>query len=140
MRRRRAITVVALSISGLALLGAIILAADSWNFIRSAQSAWGKIVEIRPGRAAFRDNKSSVVYAPTFLFQDRHGVEHRIESRHYANPARYAAGETVRVFYDPEKPDDAMIGNFIQLWMNSLVLGAVSVVSFLVGLINFVRR
>jgi hypothetical protein len=140
MRRERAIAVVALSISGLALLGAIILAAGSWNFIQSAQSASGKVVEIRPGRAAFRDHESSVVYAPTFLFQDKHGIKHRIESKHYANPARHAVGETVRVFYDPEKPDDAMIRNFIQLWMNSLVLGAVSVVSFLVGLVNFVRR
>lgn len=123
------------AVAVIAFAGAAGLAWASWSFLRTTESASGQVVEIRSEITKFRrDNHSSIVFAPTFVFRDRFGVAHRVESKFYAAPAQYVAGENVRVLYRVEAPSEAVIDDFMMHWGNPLALVAVALVATGVGI------
>jgi hypothetical protein len=89
-------------------------------FIRSSSSADGVVVELRgvPG-----STKKSL--APIFRFTAQNGMSFTVSSNIYQSPSTWQLGRRVRVLYQEDRPENAHIDSFWQLWMPQFVLGIV---------------
>jgi hypothetical protein len=75
----------------------------------------------------------STLYKPTVRFQTADGrvVDHT--PLIFTNTANYAVGQNVEVYYDPQRPEEAIAGVGIRLWWNLLIFGAVGGIFAIVG-------
>ncbi len=106
------------------------------EFVDTAARAEGTVIEL----VEKRDGNSGATFAPVYTFRDAQGGDHNIHSNVSTYPPRYKVGETVTVLYRPEKPDDAAIDGFFDLWLMPLILGIFGAVQLIVGLVILATR
>ncbi|MEM7799101.1 MAG: DUF3592 domain-containing protein [Chloroflexota bacterium] len=117
------------------LIGLILLSIGGFlwyrqtQFLERARETEGLVVDLVPN-----DN----MYAPVVRFFLPNGDEVVFRSSISSNPSRYAVEDQVTVFYDPERPSDARIGNWFDLWFASLLLSIMGGIFSVVGIIIFV--
>lgn len=106
---------------------AFLLSASFREFVRSIyreekwQRADGRVVDVQYHR---RVGRQLSTYTPTVYFRTRDGTEHTFFGLG-TNPIRYCVGHSVKVLYDPAKPERAMIEDWLNLWVHACVcLGA----------------
>lgn len=99
------------------------------QFLERARETEGLVVNLVPN-----DN----MYAPVIRFFLPNGDEVVFQSSLSSSPPRYEVEETVTIYYDPEKPDDARIGNWFDLWFAPLLLSIMGGIFSVVGIIVFV--
>jgi hypothetical protein len=104
-------------------------------FIRSSSSASGVVVALRrlPG-----STKKSL--APIFRFATQNGMSFTVSSNIYQSPSTWQLGGRVRVLYQEDRPENAHIDSFWQLWMPQFVLGIVGGGFSVIPLLIFLRR
>jgi hypothetical protein len=114
----------------LALLGAALIAAggyQAWStrqFVASSAEAIGTVVALESSGGR------KPTYRPLVRFRTAGGVEVVFREGVGSNPPSFAAGERVRVLYDPGDPARARVGAFTTLWIvAALLAGAGAVVS-----------
>jgi hypothetical protein len=73
---------------------------------------------------------TSGVYCPTVEFANASGETVRFESAYGSMPASYKVGQTVKVRYDPQKPDAAEIDSGVSNWFAPGCLLAFAVGAF----------
>lgn len=112
-----------------ALMGAWMLYSNARQFVATAVTAEGTVVELVRSRSS-----DSTTYAPRVTFTDAQGRAHAFTSRTSSNPPAYHVGETVRVLYRAESPQQARIDGFFSLWGGALIVGILGSVFALVGL------
>ncbi len=114
---------------GLAMLvGAYFLFTGTQNFLKTAVSAQGTVVELHRSRSSDSDT-----YAPVVEFQASDGSTVEFTSSTSSNPPSYSRGETVEVLYQEASPNDAKIKGFFSLWGAALIVGIMGLVFFLIG-------
>lgn len=72
-------------------------------------------------------NRGSV-YAPVVRFTTTDGRVLSFDGAAGTNPPAYAVGERVKVIYPPNKPEDASIESFLQLWAGNVLVGFIGLV------------
>jgi Protein of unknown function (DUF3592) len=104
-------------------------------FIRSSSSADGVVVALRgvPG-----STKKSL--APIFRFTAQNGMSFTVSSNIYESPSAWQLGGRIRVLYQEDRPENAHIDSFWQLWMPQFVLGIVGGGFSLIPLLIFIGR
>jgi hypothetical protein len=97
-------------VGSIALLGGAKLYLNSLLFLAKAKSVPGIVIELVPIPNVSSDG---YVYAPKVVFWEE-TTERRFEFLFSvgSNPPAYNEDERITVFYDPENPEDAMIGDF----------------------------
>jgi len=114
---------------GLALLiGALFWYQNVKTFIAGASVAQGTVVEL----VRSQSGSDSPTYRPVVRF-NANGRAVEFVSSSGSNPPSYSRGEKVEVFYQPSKPQNAMINGFFSLWGGPLIVGGLGAVFFLVG-------
>src|SRR4051812_35444155 len=89
-----------------------------WQFVRSAVSADGRVIQM-----VEQEEEHGKLYAPVFVFRDSSGAEHTIHSHTASYPPEHQVGDTVRVLYLPGSPQDAKTDRFFSLWGLPFVTG-----------------
>ncbi|NTW82738.1 MAG: DUF3592 domain-containing protein [Chlorobiaceae bacterium] len=118
----------------LLLMGAGILtyAAINWqetrSFIAKAEKTKGTVVKMVHGRS-----KKSKALRPVVHFTDRSGKSIVFISQTGSDPPAFVKGETVNIFYKPEKPENAKIDSVFELWGITILSGITGGIFFLAG-------
>lgn len=113
-----------------ALGGAAFWALGTRDFIASAETANGRVIEL----VAHSGDKGTT-YAPKVQFTTKGGGEETFTSSTSSSPPSHREGDVVTVMYDPAHPEDARIDSFMDLWFGPLLVGGVFGVIFtLIGL------
>jgi hypothetical protein len=104
-------------------------------FVHSSARADGVVVALRqvPG-----STKKSL--APIFRFATHNGTNVTVSSNIYERPSTWQLGERVRVLYQEDRPGNAHIDSFWQLWMLQFVLGLVGGGFSVIPLLILLRR
>lgn len=116
------------ALGGLLLLGAVLLAIHTRQFVARAHTVPGTVVDL----VEKRDSDGST-YSPVVRFTTPHGREITYTESFSGYPAPYDVGEPVEVLYSAEKPDQGRIKGFMSLWLGPLVLGGIGSVFTLIG-------
>ncbi len=87
-------------------------------FLSNATKTTAVIIEIR-----VYNKGTNPGYAPVFTYKDSRGqtYENVPDQRQIKLPARYQVGNTIKVLYNPENPQEARIYSFGFLWLLPLV-------------------
>jgi len=113
--------------AGAASLGlALLVFAHRFWFLSRAIGAQGEVVDL-PEYDYGDDGAGSrpplqSVFGCTVVFRDRDGCRIEFESRIRSFPAQRLCGETVRVLYDPAKPERAFIREPFEIWALPAIL------------------
>ena len=92
----------------------IVFSLETLNFVTHSREASGEIVELVESRDGSRVN-----HFPKFRFNDDQQTTYTVRSTLGNISSKYEVGQTVRVLYDPEHPNDAKIYSFSHLWFNT---------------------
>ena len=110
------------------LVGAFFLFTNTQDFLKTAVTADGTVIELVSSRSS-----DSVTYAPVVEFQTNDGSRIEFMSSSSSNPPSYSRGETVEVLYQASSPEKARINGFFSLWGAALIVGIIGLVFFLIG-------
>lgn len=110
------------------LVGAYFLLTGTQDFLKTAVSAQGTVVELQRSRSSDSDT-----YAPVVEFQTKDGSTVEFISSTSSNPPSYSRGETVEVLYQETSPERAKIKGFFALWGGALIVGIIGAIIFLIG-------
>ena len=117
------------SIIGLGMLvGAFFFFQHTQDFLKTAVSAEGKVIDLVRSRSS-----DSTVYKPVVKFTTLTGEQVQFTSSTGSNPASYSRGETVEVLYQETSPTKAKINGFFSVWGGTLIFSILGAVFFLVG-------
>ena len=116
------------------LVAAGIFAERTSRFVGQAITTSGEVVELVRSRSS---NSSSgtrnYTFKPRVRFTAPDGKVVEFLSNVGSNPPGFTIGEQVRVLYDRDDPTDALIDDFVSLWLIPLILSGIGLVFFTVG-------
>jgi hypothetical protein len=111
------------------LLGAFLVYTNTQDFLQSAITTNGTVVELVRSRSS-----DSITYRPVVEFKTQGDRFIEFTSSSGSNPASYSKGEIVDVLYLESSPEQAKINSFFSLWGGSTILGGLGSLFFIVGL------
>jgi hypothetical protein len=116
------------------LIGALYLYNDTNNFLKTAISSNGIVLELIEVR---NSSKNSITYKPLVEFTDNRNKTIRFSPSSSSNPPSYSEGEEVEVLYNSAKPNEAKIKSFFSVWGATLILGIIGAILFIIGIYQF---
>jgi hypothetical protein len=108
--------------SCLSFLMALAFGLHTWNFRRTALRAPGEVIELRR-----QSDEGDITYRAVFRFKDAIGKEHTVTSSNNMKPASHRVGDRVAVLYRADKPDDARIDSYWELWLEPTIPALIGV-------------
>jgi len=119
------------------MAGGVYLSRDMTDFLAKGVSAPGKVVRVEGVSGT-----DSTTYYPVVRFAPESGKVAEFRDRVGSNPAIYQAGDTVRILYDPARPQKAMIDRGLWNWSASFgcLLGGVLLLLMAVQMMGALRR
>jgi len=114
---------------GLAMLVvSVFLYRSTRKFLASSKTASGTILA---------DKQGSLSSRPRFTFMTEDGTQIAAQATTATKAHTFRKGQTVRVLYDPARPQRATIDTFIQLWLAPAICAGLglsfSVISFFIN-------
>ena len=109
---------------------AIFLFQRTRNFLSGAVRADARVVSL----IEKHDFDSGPHYYPVFSFHDSAGEEHEVFSSSGSFPPSTAVGDSVTVLYHAQQPSKAREDSFSELWLLPVILAAVGLFDFTLGL------
>jgi hypothetical protein len=146
----RVLVLVVSILSAVALIlmiiaGALVL--HTRTFLAESEVATGTVVELVARQSCSRDDDDRVttcswVYAPRVRFTTGDGREIEFVSSTASSPPSYAEGDAVQVLYRPDRPADARIDSYADLWLAPTIVGGIGVffAAFAIGWAVLARR
>lgn len=128
MKTMRIISWVFPVVGGLLLVVAMLMWNATRQFVASASTLQGTVVELIEQR-----DSDGVTYSPVVRFMAPDGNEVTYTESFSGNPAPYDVGEGVEVLYSREHPDKRRIKGFMSLWLGPVILGGIGSVFVLIG-------
>jgi len=128
MKAMRIISWLFPAIGGLLLVGALLLWNHTRQFIASAYTTRGTVVDLVEDR-----DSDGVTYSPVVRFTAPDGQEVTYTESFSGNPAPYDVGESVEVLYSRDQPRKGRIKGFMSLWMGPVILGGMGTLFALIG-------
>ncbi|HTL51090.1 MAG TPA: DUF3592 domain-containing protein [Planctomycetota bacterium] len=123
--------------AGVWLVGAgLILAGLLWGwqtqaFLNRATAARGIITQV----IAYEGKKHRTYYKPVIAFTDARGIARGFTAQNGTTAPRYAVGEEVSLYYDPQDPEEARLDEWYPLWGAPTGLGFIGIVILMIGVI-----
>jgi hypothetical protein len=106
------------------------------SFLLHSVEVDGEVVRLE--RSKTRD-RYGYTYAPVFTFTAAGGKSYTVTSDAGSSPPGFTEGESVRVRFDPENPENARIHTLFQTW-GATLMGAFGGVFFLIWGCFVLRR
>lgn len=121
-------------VTGIALLiGAARHGARTLAFLAKAREAMGDVVALEEVPPQQPGEIESVTYAPVIAFAANNGQKVRFTSMASSYPPKHAIGDSIRVLYEADRPDQARLRSFHDLWFMPSLLGGLGLVFAAVG-------
>jgi len=118
--------VLALALVG----GALLDAGATLRLLHGRVETDGRIVDVQ---MVHRVRKSGYKYMPVFRFVMQNGQSYMVRSNKGANPPAFKVGDAVKVCYNRDHPELAVIDSFEQLWAGDTMVGCVGLLMFGMG-------
>jgi hypothetical protein len=112
---------------------ALVSAGQTEMFLRRSVTAAGTVVSMRA-----KEDDDSNSSAPTLSFKSSDGHGYTVASNNFSSPAEFTVGQDVTVLYERDRPEEARIDSFYQVWGMAEVLGIIGGVFVALG-IGFLR-
>jgi hypothetical protein len=120
------------------LLIAAVTGVERALFLHSAATAEGAIIAMRETpQSAGKTRKS---FSPIFQFKAANGRSYTVTSNIAERPTSWRLGGPVQVLYQPDRPENAHIDSFAQLWMLQMVVGVVGAAFSTIPVLILIRR
>jgi hypothetical protein len=100
------------------------------SLLRESIAVDGRIVSLEE---MHRVRRSGLTYAPVFRFTLENGQPFTVESQVHSNPPEFKLGEAVKVYYQRDHPEWAVINSMGQLWMGKVALAFVGLIFIALG-------
>lgn len=97
--------------------------------------AEGRIVDV-VSRTRTSGGERKTLFYPVVEFRTVDGESIRFEGSTGSNPAAYRVGDTVKVLYDPQTPQSALIDSWEEVWMPSGFLIGIGGIFALMGALS----
>ncbi len=101
------------------------------NFLIRSTETTGEVIaleEVPPTEAG-----ETHTFRPVVSFPVGPTRQVRFKSMAHSNPPEYEVGASVRVLYDPTRPDEARIRSFTSLWLPLAGLGGLGIIFTVLG-------
>jgi len=117
------------------LISAIVLCLRKWLRIKKSVKTTGVVVsnETAPGMMQHGATPRSTLYKPTVRFQTADGRTVDYTPKVSTSYSNYSVGENVPVYYNPQQPEESIVGTTFRLWFIFLLFGFVGGVFAFVG-------
>lgn len=102
------------------------------KFSNNAATTTGQVVDLVTKQSSSSGRNRSVTYAPVVIYSDAANIQHRYISSVSSNPPGYSIGETVKIYYNPNNPDDAMIAGW-GAYLGAFITGGIGLLFSLIG-------
>ncbi|GAB2561438.1 DUF3592 domain-containing protein [Spirosoma aerophilum] len=113
----------------------------SWQYtqriMKAGVEAKGVVIDTRYSRD--KNGRTTSAQAPVVQFVTAEGKPVTYYSQTYTTPASFDVGETVTLWYMPEKPQEDVILDGMTTWILPAVLGGMGVIFSLIGLPGLIR-
>ncbi|HEV3062334.1 MAG TPA: DUF3592 domain-containing protein [Vicinamibacterales bacterium] len=120
------------------LLIATVTGVERALFLYSAATADGAVIAMRETpQSAGKTRKS---FFPIFQFKAASGRSYTVTSNIAERPTSWQLGGAIRVLYQPDRPENAHIDTFAQLWMLQVVVGVVGAAFSTMPVLILIRR
>lgn len=106
--------------------------ASTQNQIAAMIPAEGRVVDV-VSRTSTSYGERETLFYPVVEFRTVDGESIRFQGSTGSNPAAYRAGDTVKVLYDPQTPQSALIDSWEEVWMPSGILIGIGGIFALMG-------
>jgi len=111
-----------------------------WNsheraFYATAIHTTGRVTEL-----VAKQDKNGTRFAPRVVFADAAGRSISFVSSVSSKPAAYKVGDSVKVVYSPNLPQNAEVDSFFTRWGFILILGFMGVIFVFLGFGSIVSR
>lgn len=119
------------------IVGVVFLIGTIWSwlstqrFLNTAETATGTVKELLLVRSG--GESGGYVYYPVVEYETRGGEKVEFQSTAGSSPASYTVGENVEVLYVSQKPQEAKIKGFMDVWFLVVIFGVFGVVFTLLG-------
>jgi len=121
---------MALTLMGLfALLAGVFYGYESLMLVQNGSRTNGRVVGFHERMS---DEDQQLRYAPVIEYAVD-GKSYRFAGANYANSPAYNIGETLDLYYDPAKPDQARLDRFGSLWGLPAGLSIAGLIVFVIG-------
>lgn len=128
---------ILITVSVLEFAGGIYFYQKTSTFLETARKTTGQVVELITNNTS----KNKKTYAPVFTFQDSRGKTHKIKSAYSSSSPSYEVGQEVDVFFNPQMPEEAILGDFFEVWGATVIFMTMATITFLVSsIILFVEN
>ncbi len=129
----------------LLFLGSLILCICVWKFVstlvflNASVSTEGQVVELikfsKGGKKARAGGVTKIFtyYRPVFVYRDKYGNQHRVESSSSSSSPEFKVGDRVPVIFEPDTPSAARINTFWDIWSGAITYGIVGATLLAVG-------
>lgn len=118
---------------GLVLLGfSGYLAWNSYQLNRTGNIASGEIIDYQ---SHYSREDNATYYYPIIKFSPKQGEDVTIVSAIGSSSPDYQQGHSIDLLYSTDQPHKAIIYDFKSIWLESIIIGVMGSVFFLVGLI-----
>ena len=94
---------------------------NSYQLLRASSVAEGTIISIDPFMSSKAGKSSSLQYFPKVAFTTSAGEQIEFQSTVTRRADHYKKGDQVRVLYQQDDPQTAVIGSFNDLWALALI-------------------
>ena len=108
----------------LPLIGTVLLL-TSLFFQQKTKAFIAKAVETEGVVIDLAKSIHSNTYAPVVRFNSRDGAQIEFKSDYSSNRPSYSVRQIVKVFYNPQNPQDAKINGFMTLWGPAAIFGGI---------------
>ncbi len=105
----------------------VFFAVGQYQFAQTAQQTMGEVTALIP-----QTDSDGTTYAPELGYMVN-GQRYSLVSNYSSNPASYAVGDSVVVFYDPTNPDSAKMGTTVALYGGPVIAGGIGIVFVCIG-------
>lgn len=121
------------------VLSAVAYVAQTRFQARAVETGGVVVALVRRDHPPTRDAAASETFAAVFEFDLPNGRRQRVEASFSSNPPCCAVGETVRVRYDPSRPESAAIVGFWSAWGWTTILGGIGGALLLGGAVGVLK-
>lgn len=97
------------------------------RFVEESVKTYGEVVELRECHG------DGITYAPVVRFSGPDGRPVVFEESVSSNPPAHRVGERVKILYRRADPTRARVASTVNLYLLTLIFGAVGALTFLIG-------
>lgn len=135
MKQPSAVFKIFFVIGSIFILISSVLIINKILFLSKACSAEGTVIYMKTSKG--HDNGTT--FTPVVQFKLTDGENITFTSSVGSNPPQFKIGDSVKVLFSPDKPDNAEINSFVSLWLLQIIFLFIGIVFLIISIIGLTK-